>query len=281
MTAPFSLPDSSRILPEGTLLRSTTGEIYEVANMLEHAGQQELYYLLKDLDPERAAQLKTLSHAEVIDAPDAGGIKFHIAKGPDKGALQQFWKKHFNTHMYLLAEVLSELDAPWRRVYTSRTIYQLFETAQALAQPLTKEEGVALIFGNFGFFPGSAPESLTSTSLFMAEKWVQSRADLKINWSKVASYLKPDFKGQVADLLKAELAADSVAFCVGEELRWFEARPLHPGADGKKAYETARLKSLITMAGEGNIFSRLPDSYEKKARVNIEGLRMAWLKRYS
>lgn len=280
MTNNNLLSEGTPVLTTGALLRATNGELFEVSSQLEHLSQKDLFYLLRPLDPERSDVRLTISHEELAEQGN-GVAGYSVVKGPDKGPLQQFWKKHFASNVGLLSELLEEYDAPWRRVHTSSSLFQLFDTAQSLSQPLTKEEGLALIFRNFGYFPSSLGDTTAPVSLFMAEKWVEARSSLRINWSKVGAYLKPDFKGQVTDLLRAELAADSVNFCVAEELRWYEARPQHPGPDGKKSYDTARLKALVLLASNGNIFSRLPDSYEKRARINIEGLRMAWVSKYS
>ena len=75
------------------------------------------------------------------------------------------------------------------------------------------------------------------------------------------------------------LADTGLEFCAWEELIWLENRHLMEKSNPKKDFDTRRLKYVISLAKEPQIFKELKQ-FEAIARQNIEGLRQAWILRH-
>jgi hypothetical protein len=85
----------------------------------------------------------------------------------------------------------------------------------------------------------------------------------------------------VQDLSRSFLGADAIPFCASEELIWLENRHMLNQTDPRKDFDTRRLKYLLALAEKGPLFSEVFQDLEANARGNLEGLRQAWVQKYS
>lgn len=267
---------------EGALLRKNTGEIYQVTGHCELEGSQDTLLLFQSLDPRLQDGIRAVSLNQLNSSgPGEGPPLFRAVPAADTQALRQFWDKHFAGDLSRLQGLIARYEEPWRYLHTPRYAYRLFEAAQALALPLTKEEGLAVLLSRISVLPGAPDEVQLRQAQIVAKSLCTVLSGAKVRWDWVWRALDPLTKGPVRDLLNAHLAFDALEFCVNEELAWLESRALFAGATPRKDYDTLRLTQFIAKTGQGALFSNLPETWERKARVNIEGLRQAWRQRYA
>lgn len=269
-------------LSPGALLRKPGGAVYYVCGSCLQESTGEPMVLYKALDSTEGPHLRaSLVSALLEPCSDTASPLFTSLAAPDSGPLRQFWKAHFEGDFTTLDVILQRYAEPWRLLHTPRHLYRIFELARSVAQPLSREEGLALLFHRISLIPGASLEVQSNHALLIAKSLAPTLPGPKINWEKVSGLWDPKVTGQVHDLLLAPVSYDLVEFCINEELGWLESRAMFPGTFGRKDYETARLTELIRLASQGPLYTKLPDFYEKRARVNVEGLRQAWRQKYA
>lgn len=186
-----------------------------------------------------------------------------------------------------LSELLAMHNMKYRKYHRTWLIEWVLQQAQTLELELTKSQLLALIFHNVIYVPGVGQNELICAQLFKkfaadftvklspAEEQhvVQILQDLgtkKVNTPESALML---------DLLMLPLAATGVELCAWEELIWLENKHLMDRDNARKDFDTRRLKYVLSLAKD-KLFHQLTQ-YEPTARVNLEGLRQAWVKRYN
>lgn len=268
-TAPTN-SEELRLTP-GALLRADTGAVYELTGECLDGADNGPLVLYRALAP----------HAQVLACPRAlVGPKFSLIPAADPAPLKKFWYAYFGGPD-ILSLILSKYAEPWRVATTQRYVYRLFEVAQANAMPVDLECGLVLLLQKVVHTPGASRESQAEHSWLVARSLAPLLGAVPIDWERVRVLWDAPAGASVTDLLRSPLAFEPLEFCVNEELLWEEARPLFPGLQGRKGYETQRLKHLLELAARGPAFSKERSQWERSARTNIEGLRQAWQQKYA
>jgi hypothetical protein len=282
MTVALITPHSGTTLelPIGSILRTPRGDLYSVVGECHNPTTKATMVLYRSIEDPTGALLVTGSE-DIRPIGSAEPALFNMVLAPDDSALKSFWKQWFPEAPRVLEAVLAQYSAPWRYFHTERFLRRLFVLAKNLNLPLTKEDGLALALFRVAAVPGASEQVQLEQSVMVGKSLMAESRDLGIAWGLVIRHWDPKHKSVIRDLLLSHLAADPLEFCVTEELNWLENRTVYRGADGRKDYDTQRLKELIALIGNGAIYSSLGDSFEKRARVNIEGLRQAWRQKYA
>lgn len=266
-------------LRPGSILRTSAGGLYSVVGQCHNEFTGAGMVLYRALAEPSAPLLVTGIEAIHPTGTDEPAV-FNMVPAPDESALRNFWNQSFPETPHSIDTLLSHYAEPWRFLHTKRYVQRLFVLAKNLSLPLTKEDGLALALHKVAVVPGASEQTQLEQSVLVGKCLVASTGDSSVAWGLVIRHWDPKHKSVIRDLLLSHLAADPLEFCVTEELCWLEHRSLYRGADGRKEYDTQRLKDLIALIGNGAMYSSLGDSFEKRARVNIEGLRQAWRKKY-
>lgn len=187
----------------------------------------------------------------------------------------------------VLTELLTMHDMQYRKYHRSWLVEWMLEQAQQLQLELSKTQLLALIFHNVIYVPGVSQNELICAQLF--KKFV-SEFTIKLTPAEeqhVVQLLQDMGTRKsnthesplVLDLLMLPLAATGVELCAWEELIWLENKHLMDRENARKDFDTRRLKYVLSLAKE-KLFNQLTQ-FEPTARVNLEGLRQAWVKRYN
>jgi hypothetical protein len=265
-------------LKPGALLRSESGQVYKCTSICLHGLTFMPMVMYQRVGHDK--QELTCAASEMLDTPIAGQPRFSAIAPADPLPLKKFWFEH-GGEPETLSLILTKYSEPWRFALTARYLYRLFEAAQSAQVDLDLETGLALLFRHIAMTPGATPEAQAEQAWLAVKSLSASFKKAPVDWDRLCELGAPGAFGVVSDLLRSPLAFEPLEFCVHEELLWEEARPLHSGVDARKAYDTQRLQALLELAGKGPLFSKAQEGWERKARTNLEGLRQAWLKKYS
>lgn len=187
----------------------------------------------------------------------------------------------------ILEELLTMHDMKYRKYHRSWLIEWILVQVQELKLELSKTQLLALIFHNVIYVPGVGQNELICAQLFKkfapdfpcklspAEEQhvVQLLQDMGTRKNNTTE------SGLLLDLLMLPLAATGVELCAWEELIWLENKHLMDRENARKDFDTRRLKYVLSLAKE-KLFTHLTQ-FEPTVRVNLEGLRQAWVKRYN
>ena len=211
-----------------------------------------------------------------------GGAWLTAVPQPTNQTFEEFLQTKVPELWGLKDTLLSYYRQSHRRQFNENYLFGLFNAAKIISFSLSVEEGIALIAHKLVWVPGSQANQLLQAGLTLM-KVLCAGMSTQINWGKVDALFTQEEPCALTDMLRSPLAADPLQFCVQEELAWLDNRTLYGSTDAKaakQAYDTARLGELLTLAQDGPLFTAALGAWERKARINIEGLRQAWMKKY-
>lgn len=188
-----------------------------------------------------------------------------------------------------LDEIIALYNTSYRKYHRAWHLEWLFTQVKKLDLKLSKEQILAILFHNVVYTPGVGNGQNETASALLFKRYAQDLSvPLSVDEEQLICALiqdtgtkKPSHEKSkiIIDLDNLSLADTGVEFCAWEELIWLENRHLMDKSNPKKDFDTRRLKYVISLTKEANIFYELRQ-FEPIARQNIEGLRQAWVHKY-
>jgi hypothetical protein len=276
------------VLMPGHLVRHYKGGLYRIKHLGTNEENLEPVVFYKAVDPLAAQDgwVRTISN---FFSPIAGQAITRFSLIPEAPRDVVRWGvPSFIISDTLLGQVLDQQSSPWRFFHSAQRVYDSFAFAKNRKLTLTPEQALALLFQHIIFVPGVFEQNQQLSANVVSSLRDQAGHD-EVDWSKVTLFIRELGTGSVTspesqlvqDLSRSFLGADAIPFCASEELIWLENRHMLNQTDPRKDFDTRRLKYLLALAEKGPLFSEAFQDLEANARGNLEGLRQAWVQKYS
>lgn len=271
----------------GKMYRHYKGGLYRVTGLCTIEATLEVGVRYRALDPH-ARQDEWLRPLSDFFGSVGSMTRFTEVYEPTADALHRALPESLIS-LELRERILARYDEQGRFYHARWHIYDLFERAENANIPLSPEQALAILFHDVVYIcgvPEGVNEKLSALLLRdMADKLGPFDLEQATRIIQDTAAHKPSLpeSAVVLDLDLATLTDDPVRFCVTNELVWLENRHLLSDTpDPRRDFDTRRLKFLLNMAERGALFqtSFLPNA-EDRARENLEGLRQAWVHKYS
>lgn len=269
------------------LFRHYKGNLYQVKGTctLEANGEPAVMY--SPLDPHAEPKTWVRAKQAFDEQVSPGTLRFAPVRTHSDEALKMYAGADVIAPE-ALATVLHEYDQPWRFFHARTHIHALFQTAAEWGLDLTAEQVVALLLHDFVYIPGApggANERASAAAVAHFKRHLSRELDIGLVQSIIIDTVEhvptSEASAAVLDLDLSSLAGPAVEFCADNELVWLEYRALISGDTPRKTFDTERLKFLLALTQREALFSSARKPLENVARQNIDGLRQAWLAKYS
>lgn len=276
------------VLQPGSCYRHYKGGLYKIAGHCIIEANAEPGVLYQSIDPltSHKVWMRPLSDFCAIIHEESKLARFSLIASEPIDALDHYLPKEVISSE-LRSTILELHNAVDRHFHTADNIYATFNVAKNLGITLTAEQSLAVLFKDVINVPGLQEGTNEKLSAMRALSYSSRLGDCDI--SKVCQFIEDttshiatsEESALVQDLDRAYLAAVPLKFCVTEELIWLENRHLVDVKTPRQDFDTRRLKYLLTEAEKGSIFQTSYFQMHKEAvAMNIEGLRLAWQKKY-
>lgn len=273
----------------GTRYRHYKGGLYRVEALCVIEATLEIGVLYRSLDIHARQDLWMRPVSDFFAKMDAGGERFTEIHEPLTAAMHRALPDTL-VPSHVRKQVLARYDEPGRFFHGRWHVLDLYERAERAGVVLTPEQAVAILFHDAVYVPGVAEGTNERLSVMLLRDSAPLLGEFDL---EVACRIIDDTSSHqatcpeseiVLDLDLAVLAEAPLQFCVANELVWLENRHLlRDSEDPRKDFDTRRLKFLLNLAEQGPLYHTelLGDNLEAQARENLEGLRQAWVMKYS
>ncbi len=274
---------------EGDFYRHYKGGLYRVKGLCTVEGTLEVGVLYQAVDPLARQDVWMRPLPDFQGPVRAGSVaRFSRLRTPVEAALREYLGPEV-LPASVLESVLARYDEPWRYFHTRRRVYDLFEKAKAHNVVLSLEQALALLFLDAVYVPGAPEGQNERQSALLMQAFKSQVLAPAVNWGQVARIIEDsatrvpssELSKPILDLADSELGEDPVHFCAFDELVWLENRHLLDAEDARKDFDTRRLRFLLSQAERGPLYCDALVGLENAARNNLEGLRQAWVQKYS
>ena len=273
----------------GRRFRHYRGGLYRVEAICVIESTLEVGVLYRSLDPHARQDLWMRPVADFFAVLDGGGERFSGVHEPKADAMLRALPDSLVPEI-VRNRILARYDEPGRHFHGRWHVLDLFERAEKAGIALTSEQAVAILFHDAVYVPGVSEGTNERLSVMLLRDAACQLGSFDL---EVACRIIDDTATHqatcpesevVLDLDLAVLAETPLQFCVANELVWLENRHLlRDSEDPRRDFDTRRLKFLLNLAEQGPLYhtSALGVNMEARARDNLEGLRQAWVSKYS
>lgn len=270
----------------GDRFRHYKGALYEITGTCTIEATQETGIRYKSVDPLARKDEWMRPFSDFFSTLTGGVSRFAALRKPSDVALREYLDISV-IRPDALATVLGRYAEPGRYFHSLERVYDLFDRAKALDLNLTPDQRLALLFLDVVYCPGAAEGAnerlsalyMQSLSAYFENANIKRISQIIEDTARHKSTC-PDSE-VVLDLAFAFLSDDPIHFCASDELIWLENRHLLDPENPRKDYDTRRLKFLLNMAERGPLYRSVLSDMEERARTNLEGLRQAWVAKYT
>lgn len=272
----------------GQLFRHYKGGLYRIVGNCTIEDTLECGVLYRAVDPQARQDTWMRPIREFSTQANIGSAeRFSLIREADPSALRKFFPETLIS-AETLEKVLSSYDEPWRFFHSREHIHDMFSKALSRGINLTPEQSLAILFHDLVYVPGAAEGQNERQSTLLMQTYKQYIAGVDLDWELVATIISDtathtattEASKVVLDLDISNLGESPTQFCAVDEMVWLESRHLLATENARQDFDTRRLRFLLALAEKGPLFSAAMADLEDGARVNLEGLRQAWIQKY-